>query len=411
MLRTVRFWLHTIWGQGWDRERRRLLFRHYWAYLSVPSLPVSDMSPGSGERSVSADAQRAFSAAYRAQIAHVQSTAATSSGVFLTFRPIGKNLRLMGTAIRANVDRGRATDISSGGPPSEERSLLAAGQLWSPWIWSRDRGNCAAPVDPRDTAAGWATYFSNPGPRGSGSSQKALSQIPTLKRGDGPFHARHLTRVLKVAAATSYVFSPVPAIEEEVASLKRRLGWPPTGTPVLGMHIRRGDAAASDRGTNRIEKSVRASFPLVDYLDAADRVCDAHGIRYVFVATESADDVHRARELRPMYTVLAVDHDRRMFADINVSKRFMEYFALEDPPRARALAQSAILDLALFRDCSAFVGAFNSEFSVLTWLLAIGAAGRLIPFISLSAPRRRSLHPFEALLSSNNNCPLELYHW
>lgn len=403
-------WLREIWRDGWDGHRRILLFRHYGSYLRFPSIPTHHV-PDPPKRPASTVTQAAFSEAYRDRIAHVQATAGTRTGVFLTFRPIGKNIRLMGTALRSNVDRGRATFILRGGPPTEEQALESAGRVWCPWIWSRPSDHRNQPDElARDTAAGWGIYFKNPKAVCGGRRESA--PVPILRHGDGPFSTSQLALVLKLAAATSYVFEPVLSIEDDVVSLKKELKWPALGEPVLGMHIRRGDAATSDLGTDNIAKSTRTSFPLSAYLNAADRLCHAYGIRHIYIATESADDISRARQMRPNYTFLNLDHDRSMFPAKASSDRFIEYVALDDPPRARALAVSAILDLCLFRECGAFVGAFNSEFSVLAWLLAIGGQRHLIPYISLSTPRpRRSANPFEALLSSKNNCPLELYHW
>ena len=126
----------------------------------------------------------------------------------------------------------------------------------------------------------------------------------------------------------------------------------------------------------------------------------------------SRAEIDRANRLRPGYRFLALDYDRSIFPDISTSNQFIEDFALEHPELARELAVSAILDLAFFCECDAFVGAFNSEFSMLAWLLMIGARERLIPYVSLSKPAAaKSLNPFSALLNLRNNCPLELYHW
>jgi hypothetical protein len=357
--------------------------------------------------------QVAFSRAFRNLVTYVQASATARAGVFLTFRPIGKNIRLMGTAVRAHAEQNRATFILNGGPPAEERALASAGLVWSPWIWGRPSNHHDQSDElATDTAAAWGVYFNNPPRLLNPVRKESPPAMPVLTEGEGPFCAKDLMRLLKLAASTSYVFSPVPSIEEEVASLKKALHWPEPSEPVLGMHIRRGDAAVSDLGTNTVAKSTRTSFPLSMYLNAADRLCWQYGIRHIYLATESADDVCRAPQMRPKYTFLSLDYDRTIFPSKAASDQLIEYAALGDANKARALATSAILDLCLFRDCVAFVGAFNSEFSVLSWLIAIGAHGHLIPYLSLSVPRPRlSLNPFEALLSSGNNCPLELYHW
>jgi hypothetical protein len=396
----LRFWTREIWSPRWDRERRQLLFQHYWSYLrhAAPQ-PVHTPS-----RDANAEAsQLAFSTSYRRQIASVSALAPTKRGVRLTFRPIGKNLRLLGTAVRRHVDAGVATYIELDGPATEAAALASQGHAWHPWLWSRTgEARADAPLT-GDAAAAWSQFFVLPGtgPFEAGDSSAAPDRASDV----GP-----AARVLKLGAATRYVFRPVPAIEADAAAQQQAIGWPSDGQPVLGMHVRRSDAASSE--ANGPLRSNRRSFPLAAYLDAADRLCAAYGIRHIFLASESATEIDRARTLRPQYTFLSLPHDRALFPDIAASKQFIEHLALDAPERARALAISAILDLRMFCDCRAFVGAFNSEFSVLAWLLTIGSRGQVIPYVSLSPPQRGlALDPRHALLNVQNNCPLELYHW
>lgn len=48
------------------------------------------------------------------------------------------------------------------------------------------------------------------------------------------------------------------------------------------------------------------------------------------------------------------------------------------------LVNSAIADLWFLQHCSAFIGTFNSEFSMLAWLLCIGHHGYFVPYVNLS---------------------------
>jgi hypothetical protein len=236
--------------------------------------------------------------------------------------------------------------------------------------------------------------------------------VPRLRAASGPFSVAFLQRVLEIAAATKYVFSPVDSILWQVETLKEELQWPKENERILGVHVRRGDAAARVSDTNTPQKSTRASFPLTAYLDAADLICGKYHIQYIYLASESIDEIEHAKRLRPQYKFLYLEHDRSLFPDIASSNQFIEDLALEHPERICELTMSAILDLYFFTECYAFVGTFNSEFSLLAWLLTVGAQGHIVPYISLSKPsQHRSLNPFDALLNITNNCPLELYHW
>ena len=197
-----------------------------------------------------------------------------------------------------------------------------------------------------------------------------------------------------------------------IRELKAQMDWPDSKRLVLGIHIRRGDAASADSGGGNPSKSTRKSFGLESYLQTADMMCERYGIRDIFLGTESRAEIERAIRLRPGYRFLTLDYDRSIFPDISNSSEFIEDLALDHPEFARELAVSAILDLAFFCECGAFIGAFNSEFSVLAWLLMVGSRGYLVPYISLSRPAAaKSVNPFSGLLNLRNNCPLELYHW
>lgn len=392
----LRFWTRDIWGPRWDRERRGLLLKHYWSYLRHPPVAAHQLH-ASGRESI--EQQRTFCQLYQQRIADVQRHGSRRRGVRLTFRPLGKNLRLLGTALRRNVDDGAATFIEPDGPADEVASLAESGRHWHPWLWSRT-GTPAVDAQITDAASAWTVLFK---PFDTAAADR--SGVPPSSLKDP-----QLERLLKIAVATRAVFQPINQIETDLAALKSAVGWPAPNVPVLGLHVRRSDAASAE--SDGPARSNRESFGLPAYLDAVDRVCDAHGIRHVFFATESAIEIARARDLRPGYTFLTLPYDRSLFPDIGASRQFIEHLVLTHPERARALAISAILDLRLFCECSAFVGAFNSEFSMLAWLLTIGSRGHVVPYVSLSRPRRRpEFHPHDALLNVRNNCPLELYHW
>jgi hypothetical protein len=353
--------------------------------------------------------QRQFSDHYRRRVESVQHGAASARPVRLTYRPIGKNIRLVGTAIRHHVDLGCATEIMSDGPPTEVAALASEGRTWSPWLWSRtgnptDAARCASAAD------GWREFFAQPS-RTAADGWSPMAPPPRWRGpGCGAFTPARLERTLKLAVATRYAFTPTADLEAQLVEWKRAAGWPAAGVPVLGMHVRRSDAASTEPDAPL--RSNRRSFGMSQYLDAADTLCTAYGIRHIFLATESSVEVARAAALRPQYTFLTVAHDRALFPDITVNGQYIEERALARPEIARPLALSAIRDLQLFADCQAFVGAFNSEFSLLAWLLAVGGQGHLVPHISLSRPAAGiHLHPHDALLNLNNNCPLELYHW
>lgn len=418
----AKFWLRDLWGPEWDAHRRSLLFKHYRSYFRNPPIPGEYLPPPPLTESSEVIAEEAFSRVYRARIESVQGAKGAGAGVHLTYRPLGKNLRLLGTTLRKNVDLGRPTRIEAEGPPAERRALEARGHRWSPWVWVRSADG--APTGSEDAARAWNDLFQNPPavePGGAGSPGRGKGRgapafgpgsLPSLSSGIGPYSLAYRERVLKVAIATRYAFTPSAPILAEISALKQAARWPDPSRRVLGIHVRRGDAASADAAAKAPTKSTRKSFPLSEYLEAADRICERYGIENIFLATESREEIERAQALRPGYRFLWIDYDRTLFPNITTSNQFIEDLALDHPERARALALTAIFDLYFFCECQAFIGAFNSEFSVLGWLLMTGSRGHLVPHVSLSrAAEGRSINPFQALLNLQNNCPLELYHW
>lgn len=67
-----------------------------------------------------------------------------------------------------------------------------------------------------------------------------------------------------------------PEVEALLAQRKKEVGWPPSGTPVIGVHIRRGDKfhETPERGVE-------------EYLQGCLRLKKETGVRHVFLATDS----------------------------------------------------------------------------------------------------------------------------
>ena len=314
----LRFWIVDLWGDGWDRHRRRLLFRHFWAYLRHPHIPAEYLPAGlvtEESQRQRATAQTAFSVAYLKRIQAVQAGPGSTRRVYLTYRPLGKNLRLLGTAIRENVDLGRrvlVAERASVGAKGVEGDRARLGPLGlgllksSKTFWAS-----------HDSARAWNELFHNSRANGGKVGAIAAPRVAHLTFSEPPFSPASMERVLKLAAATRYVFTPTEFILDRIRELKAKLDWPER--PVLGIHVRRGDAASTEVEGSAPTKSTRTSFPLEFYLRTADIICERYGIRDIFLGTESRAEIDRANRLRPGYRFLALDYDRSIFPDISTS--------------------------------------------------------------------------------------------
>jgi len=358
------------------RVRARLLIRTNAAWRRVSRILFPSIPDRFEPRSFPSAATRREAyhlSRYAQYLEALQASETDSAGtVQLSYSPIAKNIRRVGTALYENARRGRKTVIVAGNKKERERLMREGRGDWEPWLWSRiPRGqlhNVGTGTD--DTALGWPCYF-----------------FPLIPELDGPppavqapvWRGRIRTgRILEVAACTRYAFRLNQRMQDMVESHADKLGWP-VDERVLGVHIRRGDASSED-----LRKQNRPSFSLEAYLACADRLCTAHGIRTLYLSTESELELQRAKELRPRYRILHLEHDREIFPKISETPMFIEHLALQDPSVIEPIINSAVADLYFMMKSWAFVGTFNSEFSVCAWLLSTGDHGHMIPYVNLA---------------------------
>ena len=87
--------------------------------------------------------------------------------------------------------------------------------------------------------------------------------------------------------------------------------------PVLGLHVRRGDACTDDPIQRR--QKGRDCASLSEYMPHVRRLVQRHGYRTIFLATDSEDVVREARAKYPEYTWLVQERDMRRYAIFNTS--------------------------------------------------------------------------------------------
>ena len=222
--------------------------------------------------------QQSYSSQYRAKLEWLQCLSdAPSSPIHLTFYPIAKNLRLIGTALHDGVGAGTKVLVAPGNP--REAALLrnlGLGQ-WNPWLWSRiPRGQLEnLPAAQDDSARAWPTYF---------VPLNAPISPPFAASSERPAWLHHCGRrtrkILEMAACIRYAFRLNPHMQAVVADHASRIGWR-HDEPKLAIHLRRGDAASED-----LRKQTRPSWSLEDYLDEADRLCELYGLSTIYLSTE-----------------------------------------------------------------------------------------------------------------------------
>jgi hypothetical protein len=187
-------------------------------------------------------------------------------------------------------------------------------------------------------------------------------------------------KILAVAQCHDFAFRLSPELQEVIAAAEREMNWEP-GRRTLGIHLRRGDVARD-----------RKSPGLEEFLRQADLICRRYDIDTIYLSTESEVEIARAKALRPQYQFLHLRYDRAIFPTRSETDVFIETRAMEDPSVIEPIVESALADLYFLKHSDAFVGAFNSEFTMLAWLLCIGDKGRIMPYVNMTPRRKLHVH-------------------
>ncbi len=293
----------------------------------------------------------------------------------LSYVPITKNVRQLATALHHATSLGRPLEIARENPREERLFALQQKGDWHPWLWSRGKkakdlikANGGPDANPLPEES-WNAYFKDSPPTNLGEPKWMTTSGEKLP-------AWHRT-LLEMAMCTAQIFDLSDSVQRRIDEWGAMIDWP-KDEPVLGIHIRRGDAADED-----LKQTTRSSAVLNDYLAAADRIVATNNIRTIYMSTESTSEIEQARKACSEYRILSLPHDRSVFPVIANDSRFIEDVAWEQPEIIDQIVMSSLADLYFLSQCNAFIGTLNSEFSMLGWLLCIGHHQHLIPYVDM----------------------------
>mmetsp|Transcript_6167 Transcript_6167/g.15626 ORF Transcript_6167/g.15626 Transcript_6167/m.15626 type:complete len:483 (+) Transcript_6167:69-1517(+) len=197
--------------------------------------------------------------------------------------------------------------------------------------------------------------------------------------------------VWALSQALRFLWQPQAWLQRAVE--RARASMPPSTGPILGVHVRHGDACAAGR----------ECYTWGQYRQAALRMKAKYGVARIMLATDSQEIVQQCQE-DPEFKCHAVTHNRSSLAPrvgAHAGGSFgMSEGAGKKQPKSRhyienrirkgeldggQLAVAALVDLALLGECMMFVGTFSSSFSRMALLLMHGRTGSPVPFISLDS--------------------------
>ena len=172
----------------------------------------------------------------------------------------------------------------------------------------------------------------------------------------------------------AYVTRPSSDLEAKLRALRLQLNFAP---PLLGLHVRHGDACVHAAQSN----TRPLCRPLADYIPAVLKLRRAYGLEAVFLSTDDEEVVEDATRWlrRHGMRVLNLPLDRSVFESSWFIEHRMEAGALD----AGVITDSMLLDLLLLRECDAFVGTLSSQMSRLALSLMAHRIGVIPPFVSV----------------------------
>uniref|UniRef100_A0A7S4PIV9 Alpha-(1,6)-fucosyltransferase N- and catalytic domain-containing protein n=1 Tax=Guillardia theta TaxID=55529 RepID=A0A7S4PIV9_GUITH len=204
-------------------------------------------------------------------------------------------------------------------------------------------------------------------------------------------------------ALIQYLLAPNHRLETMISRYKTIMGW--GRDPVIGVHVRRGDACAGWRnGKMHHAELMPKSFCLdveKDVVPAIKLFSRVYSTKSVFISTDDPNVLTEIRNNPSIHAQLS----EVQWMGVDVKRNFLQSDTNYDLAMRigvldrRLAADSALLDLFLLRECDYLILQLSGEFSRLALELNIASKGYLPPFISLDtyswAPRYGLAHVSE----------------
>ena len=221
-------------------------------------------------------------------------------------------------------------------------------------------------------------------------------QDPDFVRSESPEHANVFASGFEArgwfwwsSQLLRELLSPAPSLAKAVTAALRETGLGPAllDGPVLGLHVRHGDACLEGERV----RMARTCSPLAEYMQHARPLTRALGIRTVYLATDSEKVLEDTRDF-PDFRFLHLANVSRFglttpspthLWDDTVKRRAKRASLVQ---RNHREAWMATIDALLLSRCSAFVGKFTSTLFRTSYMLHAATCDCAAPFVSLDAP-------------------------
>lgn len=322
--------------------------------------------------------------------------------VHLLFAPIGTNIVFLANQLHINIKHGLKTLITPGYYKYDEKNLADFNHKYQtshclePWVLQRYDQYF-------EHQRSWEIWFQD-----INSNSLASVDYPAEKKrlelALKKYKNTSDNKLLQYAVCLNYV-SRFNA--ESMAFLKQ---YDYVGNQdCVAVHIRRGDACTEDL---KIADENRQHHHLDEYKKNIESFI-TKGNKYFYVMTESQQEIDVLRQqLGKRVQVFCHHMDRSKFISIKNSHydplNFVEYRCLTDPEFAKISMESALIDIYNCQKCTAFIGTFSSQFSVLNYLKMLGYNKAFLATANLSGSQVDQYFPKEKRLSYIKNSLIAL---
>jgi len=293
----------------------------------------------------------------------------------LTFYPIAKNIRTAASYMAKNVLENKQSfiqNMSRSGEESFWSNTLNRGN-WYPWLWARGRSDGQTNID------GWKYYFN--------SFTDTKNTYETTNAIEPP---ENLKLFFVYLACIKFTFQLNEHYLQEMKEYACNMKWPES-SEVLAVQIRRGETCTKDGS-----KTDRPFYHLDKYIQEIDEMLQHHAYEFIYISTDSNEEIDKIKELRPQWKLLFLPVDRTKFfrMDPNAPSPSNEFSGiaqdLEDscrlyPEKIPFIVDSALADLYFISKCQGYISTISvSEFSRCGWYLQLAFQEKLTPYINMN---------------------------
>ena len=306
---------------------------------------------------------------------NIQFNSSKINEIPLSFYPIAKNIRFVSSYMTQNILNGMSSYIDNSSRNGEkdfwEKNLKRGN--WYPWLWSRTRieGNYKN-ID------GWSLYFD------SFTKIQNNTYINDLYNLDNNHDILEPPDNLKLfftyLSCIKYTFQLNNKYSNIMKNYKKIIDFP-INSNILAVQIRRGETCTKDGLTTD-----RPYFNLNNYIDKIQLMIENNNFDYIYISTDSNEEIDKIRELKPNWKLLYLPFDRNMFIRMeNNIPIDLEDSCRLNPETIPFIVDSALADLYFISLCKGYISTINqSEFSRLGWYLQISTQNNILPYINMN---------------------------